>query len=269
MTTPAENPARVFFGAELRRNRNEADLTGKQLADALGCTPQWISIMESGRKVSEQSAHDLDTYFKTDGHFHRLWKLAYDFELTTSLPPGFAEYAERETEASTIRVYSAVLLTGLFQTEDYARTVMTSMEVSVTSDLIDKRMKRKDIFTRDKPPRVWLTLDEAILRRNVGTSEVMRNQLAFLLEVSEWPNVMLDVVPHSVGYYAGLGGSFTLLGFEDGRSVAYTESAGVGMLIEQPNRVATFGIRYDMLRGYALPVRESRALLQTAMEDLE
>ncbi|MFV2179857.1 helix-turn-helix domain-containing protein [Actinomadura sp. LOL_016] len=52
-----------FFGTELRRRRAEAKLTAKELGEALGCTSQWISTMESGRKTSEQSALDLDTYF--------------------------------------------------------------------------------------------------------------------------------------------------------------------------------------------------------------
>lgn len=122
-----ENRARVFFGTELRRMREEAKLTGKELADALGCTPQWISTMESGRKVSEQSALDLDTYFRTNGHFHRIWKLINDVELQTTLPPGFTEYAEQETKATSLRAFSGLLINGLFQTEDYAASLMATI----------------------------------------------------------------------------------------------------------------------------------------------
>ncbi|XRQ08520.1 helix-turn-helix domain-containing protein, partial [Actinomadura welshii] len=127
---PAEQPFSprtalcAFFGAELRRKREQAGLTGKELADALGCTPQWISTMESGRKVSEQSALDLDTYFKTDGCFHRMWKLINDVELQTFLPPGFTEYAEREKKASSVRVFSALLVNGLFRSDQYARSII-------------------------------------------------------------------------------------------------------------------------------------------------
>ncbi|MEU8125335.1 helix-turn-helix transcriptional regulator [Spirillospora sp. NPDC049024] len=71
---------RVHFGEELRRMRQRAKLSQNQLASALGCTPQWICQMEKADKaVSEQTALDLDTYFKTDGsdqddgHFHRLY----------------------------------------------------------------------------------------------------------------------------------------------------------------------------------------------------
>ncbi|WP_413229191.1 Scr1 family TA system antitoxin-like transcriptional regulator [Actinomadura citrea] len=89
-----------------------------------------------------------------------------------------------------------------------------------------------------------------------------------LIELSEQLNTMAQVVPQIVGYYPGLMGSFTLLGFADGTNVAYTESAGTGMLIEQPTRGAEYVVRYDLLRGYALSVGESRALITAVMESL-
>jgi transcriptional regulator with XRE-family HTH domain len=248
--------------------RDKARLTGKELADALGCTPQWISTMESGRKVSEQSAQDLDTFFRTDGLFHRLWKLANEVEVQTTLPPGFVEYQEREKKADAVRVYSALLVNGLFQTEDYIRSMMASLDGPSIDELVQERLRRQEILTRQDSPHVWFTLDEGVLRRVVGDKTVLREQLRFLLELSERPNTMIQVVPQDVGYYPGLTGSFTLLGFNDGINVAYTESAGMGMLIEQPTRVPEYVVRYDLLRGYALPVGESRALVTAVMESL-
>ncbi|WP_329094361.1 helix-turn-helix domain-containing protein [Actinomadura citrea] len=263
----SENQARIFFGTELRRMREKAGLTGRQLADALGCTPQWISTMESGRKVSEQSAHDLDTYFKTDGIFHRLWKLANDVELQTSLPPGFPEYAERENKASSIRIFSALLVNGLFQNEEYARAILGSDRVTGIDELVEQRLARQAVLLRDPPPFVCFTLDETVLHRMVGGRGVMKGQLKFLLELGERRNIMLNVVPQQLGYHAGLGGSFTILGF-DGAALAYSESAGVGTLIERPDKVTGFALRWEMVRGNALPLKESQAVIRTALESL-
>ncbi len=263
-----ENRARVFFGKEVRRMREAAGLTGKQLADTLGCTPQWISTIESGRKVSEQSALDLDTYFRAGGHFHRLWKLAIDVELQTVLPPGFAEYVERESKASTIRIYSPLVISGLFQTESYAETVIGTISNESTSELVSKRMERQAILTRVNPPRVWLTLDETALRRRVGSTETMREQFAYLIEASERPNIMLNVIPESVGYHAGLEGTLTLLSFAEGPDVAYVETTGEGLLIEQPTAVKDKVVRWDLLRGHVLPAGESRAMIRTLLENL-
>ncbi|WP_301174161.1 helix-turn-helix domain-containing protein [Actinomadura geliboluensis] len=262
-----ENRARIFFGTELRRKREEAGLTGKQLADALGCTPQWISTMESGRKVSEQSAQDLDTFFKTDGSFHRMWKLVNDVELQTYLPPGFAEYAAREKDASSIRVFSALLLSGLFQTPDYARAIIGADRTSGIEEMVEKRMERQAVLLRDPPPFTWFTIDETVLGRVIGSREITKGQLNFLLELGERPNIMVNVVPLNAGYHAGLGGSFQILDF-NGSHIAYSESAGVGTLISQPDMVAGFAVRWDLLRGHALPVEESRAVIRTAMESL-
>ncbi|MEV0665307.1 helix-turn-helix domain-containing protein [Actinomadura luteofluorescens] len=264
----SDNRARVFFGNELRRMREHGGLTGKQLADALGCTPQWISTMESGRKVSEQSAHDLDTYFRTDGIFHRLWRLANEVDVPITLPPGFAEYQQRERQANAIRVYSSLLVNGLFQTEGYIRSVMASVDDSDVDEFIQERLRRQEALTRRDRPHIWFSLDEGVLRRAIGGTEVLREQLRYLIELGKQPNTMVQVVPQTVGYYPGLTGSFTLLGFKDGTNAAYTESAGTGILIEQPSRVSEYVVRYDSVRGYALSIGESRALISAVMESL-
>ncbi|GAA4240581.1 helix-turn-helix transcriptional regulator [Actinomadura meridiana] len=237
------------------------------MADALGCTPQWISTMESGRKVSEQSALDLDTFFKTGGHFHRLWKLIKDVELQTTLPPGFSEYAQREQKASSMRVFSALLVNGLFQNEEYARAVLGADRSTGLDELVLQRMERQAVLLRDPPPFVSFAIDETVLHRMVGGTEVMKGQIEFLLELEQRPNIMLNVVPQSVGYYAGLGGSFTLLNV-DGADVAYSESAGVGILIEQPDRVPGFALRWELLKGHAHSAAESRAMIRAVLEGL-
>lgn len=263
-----ENSAREFFGAELRRMREEAKLTAKELGEALGCTPQWISTMESGRKTSEQSALDLDTYFQTDGMFHRIWGHAKKADRRVLPPPGFPEYAEREKHATSIRIYSALLVNGLFQTEGYAAAVLGETDENDGSGLVSQRMKRQSILNGQGQLNVWLTLDENVLRRPIGGTQTMRDQLDWLLKVSERNDIMLDVIPQRVGYHPGLAGSFSLLGFDNGTSIAYTESAGTGMLIEHPARVVEYAVTYDTLRGFALPFSESRALITEVMESL-
>ncbi|WP_141577854.1 DUF5753 domain-containing protein [Actinomadura sp. WMMA1423] len=224
--------------------------------------------MESGRKVSEQSAHDLDTYFETGGHFYRLWKLAKDIEVHFVLPPGFPEYLQYERKATSYRIFSVLLVSGLFQTEDYTRSILAANDGTNLAELVANRMERKAVLERAIAPHTWVVLDETVLRRTVGGPEIMREQLTYLLEVSERVNTMLQIVPMSAGYHAGLGGSFTILGFEDEPDLAYTESAGEGLLIERPARIRDKLVRWDLLRGYALPVPESRVLIKTVMESL-
>nr|BFE32301.1 hypothetical protein GCM10010200_045520 [Actinomadura rugatobispora] len=129
-------------------------------------------------------------------------------------------------------------------------------------------MERQRILTRQHPPHAWFVMDEMVLRRIVGSREIMREQLAHLLEFSERPTSMVHIVPLDTGYHEGLGGTFTILDLRDGKNVAYTESTGEGVLINDRASVARRLVRYDMVRGHALPVDKSQDLIKSVMEEL-
>ncbi|MFI0411534.1 DUF5753 domain-containing protein [Actinomadura sp. 3N508] len=171
-------------------------------------------------------------------------------------------------EGTSYRVFSALLVNGLFQTEDYARAILTNTDGANSTEFTAKRMDRQAVLTRDNPPHAWLVLDETVLRRNVGSPDIMREQLNYLLTASERINTMIQVIPSSTGYHAGLGGSFTILSFDEEADLAYTESAGEGLLIEKPARIKHKVVTWDLIRGYALPIEESRALIRKVMEEL-
>ncbi|MDL4775800.1 MULTISPECIES: helix-turn-helix domain-containing protein [Thermomonosporaceae] len=266
---PYDTPAIVTFAKELEAWRKEGGLNKKQLADALGYTDSYIGQVELCKNTpSVDFADVLDTYFKTNGVFHRLWDRIEDTKNAVTLPPGFAEYTEREKDAAHARIFSVLLVNGLFQTEEYARAVMDDVDTNIAEEFLAKRMERQSILTSDAPPHVFLTLDETALRCVIGSREIQRKQIGSLIEASERPNVTVDVVPQGRGYYPGLTGNFTILGFDDGSQAAYTESAGTGMFIEQPARVASYVVRYDLIRGHAHHIEESRTLLKTVMEEL-
>ncbi|WP_026414034.1 helix-turn-helix domain-containing protein [Actinomadura oligospora] len=263
------NPACVFFGRELQRKRAALELTQEELASKLGCTPGWVSKMESGKKISKDSADDLDTFFKTDGIFFRMWELSKEIELHAAVPPGYPEYLTREKAATSVRKFDGYLVPGLLQTEAYASAVLSANEFPDMADrLLAERLTRQEIFTKPNAPHCFFAIDEVALRRRVGNAEIMRAQYEALLRASELPNVTIVVIPENTGYYPGLAGSFTVLGMEDGSHMAYTESAGAGMLIGERARVAKYLLRYETLVGYALPVTESLALIRKLMEEL-
>ncbi|GAA2091833.1 helix-turn-helix domain-containing protein [Actinomadura alba] len=260
------------FGAVLRAHREEAGLSRAQLAEALGCSPQWIEKLETGKKPSKESAIDLDTFFKIPARtFQRMWEEIEGAGRRPAAPPGFRRYVELEKQASKIRTFEALLITGLFQTADYARTVLASfLAPEAVEPALATRMERKQILTGDHPPRMWLTIDEWVLRRTVGGPAVMRDQLRHLLELGEHPHTMIQILPrHTTDQYVGaLSASLTLLGFDGSSEVAYAEAAGQGNLIQEPHAVADCAIRYETLRGHALSVAESRHLIEKVMEDL-
>jgi hypothetical protein len=256
------------FAAELVAWRDNQPKAG--LAEILGYTPQLLSQLEAAKNIpSKQFSEDLDTHFKTNGLFVRLWKLITDTKHLLALPPGFPKFVELEARANAIRVFGLVLITGLLQSEEYAREILLTIQPpDVVDQFIASRMQRQEILAREKPPRLWATLDERALRSMVGSRDVMRRQLEHLLEVSRRPNVMLEVVPQSANAHAGLEGDLFLLSFDNEPDVAYTEAAGRGQVVEDPVGVADFHVRYDLIRGHALPVAESRKLIESILEGL-
>jgi hypothetical protein len=267
---PYDAPAIVTFATELEAWRRAADLTKTGLSQRLGYTDSYVGQVELCKNLpSQKFAEDLDTYFETNGLFLRLWQRVDETQHLSSLPPGFPQYLDYESRAETIRNCNPNLVNGLLQTEGYARAILERTQIpDGVERLVAERIKRQEIFTGDNPPRTWFTMDEMVLRRIVGSRELMREQLAHLLEFSERPTNMVHVVPLNVGYHEGLGGEFYVLGLEDGTSVAYTESCGEGVLITKPPLVARRLVRYDLVRSHALPVQESRSLIKAAMEEL-
>ncbi|HEV7936303.1 MAG TPA: helix-turn-helix transcriptional regulator, partial [Actinomadura sp.] len=186
-----------YFGGELRTHRTKADLSMAQLGAALGCSGQWIGQVELAEKPpSEQFAIDLDTYFETDGSFHRLWKAIKRAGRSQVLLPGFPAYLELEAQAVLIRGFVAQLVPGLFQTEDYARAVMDPrLTPAALEERVATRIERQAILGRGEPPNAWYVLDEAVLHRLVGGQEVMRKQLTLLIELAMTSHIQIRILP--------------------------------------------------------------------------
>src|SRR5437868_7286589 len=265
---PYEAPAIQAFASELAAWRSVPGLNQTELAETLGYTPQWISQLESAKSIpSKEFAENVDTYFKTNGVFTRQWQRIIETRHLSILPPGFAEYVERETETTQIRSFEISMIIGLLQTENYMRAVISHNQNPDTAEsLVTKRLKRQEILSRKDAPNAWFTLDEAALRRVVAAPEIMHEQMVHILTLEERPNISIDVIPQCTQYYPGLTGGFTILSFTDAPDAVYGEIAGQGMLIQDPRIVAGFGVRYNSLRGYALRVAESRALITRVME---
>lgn len=169
-----------YFGSELRRQREAAGLRQGQLGDVIFCTGSLIGQVETAHKVpTREFAERIDAALMTDGAFSRLVGLV----LRSQLPSWFQQYAEMEAKATYISTYQAQLVYGLLQTEEYARAVLGVRDDGDLDAKVAARLERQRILARDEPPVAWVVLDEAVLHRRIGSREVMRNQLARLLEL--------------------------------------------------------------------------------------
>ncbi|MEV5571814.1 helix-turn-helix transcriptional regulator [Spirillospora sp. NPDC052269] len=262
---------RTHFGGEVRFLREKGELSLAGLAEVLGCTPQWIWALEQGgEKPSLDFADDCDTYWKTDGRFRRLVE-AHERELKLPRPPAnFPRFKVLEDESSVLYMYEALLITGLFQTERYARAVLDPIQPPASIDqLVATRMARQAVLTKKNAPRLWVIHDERALRCMIGEREVMREQLEHLIQVCQLPNVTLQVVPRSVRGLARAEGSFTILKFPDERpDMVYVDAGSADQVLDDPAHADEYHVRYDLIRAHALSVEQTLELIKSILESL-
>jgi hypothetical protein len=242
--------ARMMLGSQLRRFREAAGITPDAAGWHIRSSRSKISRMENGRVgFKDRDVRDLlSLYGVTDSQVTSAM-IALAGQAQTQewwaqfgdiLPSWFEPYLGLEASASRIRSFDLQFVHGLFQTEAYARAVSALGRRRAAPDELDRwvaiRLKRQELLTAAKPPRVWSVVDEAALRRPVGGVKVMRAQLRRLAEAAELPNVTLQVVPFRAGGHDAAGGSFTILRFSepDVPDVVYIEQLTGAIYLEKP-----------------------------------
>lgn len=253
-----------YYGWELCRQREAHGLKQGQLGDIIFCTGSLIGQIETTKKVPTRDFSErVDAALGTDGLFSRLIGLV----LRSQLPTWFQPYAEMEANAAYISTYQAQLVYGLLQTEEYARAVLATGMPDDLEGLAAARMERQRILERDQPPLAWVVLDEAVLHRPIGGPEVMRRQLARLLEFVAHRWMHVQVLPNEVGAHASLAGSFNFLRFDDNPDVVYTEDLISGHMTANPETIREAALRYARLQAAALSVEDSAELIIRVMEE--
>ncbi|WP_326697116.1 helix-turn-helix transcriptional regulator [Streptomyces sp. NBC_01754] len=258
--------ARHYFGSEQRRHRERAGLSLVQLADILNSSKSTLARIETAELMPPPDIPErLDAAFGTDKHFHGLYELAK----REIHPDQYRRYMDFEAEAVVIEQYGAQTLPGLLQTEAYAREFLRcqkSLGPEQVEQLVAARLSRQARQHSDSRPFRWAIIDEAALRRRMGSPTAMREQLASLLAQVDAPDSNIQVMPFSAGLHYLMGGALTLLTLADGTKVAYEEGIEAGHLYEDPKKVEKWRRQYEVLRANALSLPESAHLIRTVME---
>jgi transcriptional regulator with XRE-family HTH domain len=273
------------LAAELRRLREASTKTHEDVAAELGWHRSKLSRIE-GAQFVRLSLTDLrallDLYGITDENQRqslitlgkesreRGWWHSY----SDVLPNPHSVLIGLEAETVSIRAYQAQLVPGLLQTEDYTRAIlkatrMTSHEADEVERFVEVRKARQALLDQDPPVAFWVVIDEAVLRRRVGSAAVMEGQIQRLIEVSELPHVTLQVLADAAGEHAGLEGSFMILGFGAGDPDAvYLDAATGGLYIEKPEDIARYAWVFDHVRAAALSPKATVRFMRNALADL-
>ncbi|MES9519347.1 helix-turn-helix domain-containing protein [Streptomyces capoamus] len=253
-----------YYGFELRRCREAAALTQRQLGEIVNYTGSLIGQIETARKVPTlEFSERVDAALGTGGLLSRLVQLV----LRSQLPAWFREVAELEARATAISSFQEHLVLGLLQTEGYARAVLGALHQHKLDDRTAARLARQRVFEKKDPPIFWAVLSEAALYQQVGGPETMRGQLAHLLTFEANPLINIQILPFTAGAHAGLQGPFDVYRFTADPSIVYTEGYGSGHPTANPDTVKDCALRYDHLRAAALSLKDSAGLIRRVMEE--
>jgi transcriptional regulator with XRE-family HTH domain len=269
------------LGSELRRLRESQSIKLEEVADKLGLAPSTLSRIETGKAptrtaylnqmlelygVDDPSQRKILQEMAREGH-RKGWWTVWD----GVLPTGFGIYVGLEAEGSSLRAYESQVVHGLLQTEEYARAVMTTVRRRQTPDEIERlvqlRMQRQEVVLRSDPIELWAILDEAVIRRTMGSPALMRKQLDYLCEASSWPQVTLQVLAFASGLHPALAGPFAILEFPErfDSDVVYSEGvSGQAYIEEREREVRARAEVFDLLRATALPPADSFELIRQA-----
>lgn len=253
-----------YYGFELRRYREAAGLTQRQLGDVLNYTGSLVGQIETARKLpTVEFSQRADAALDTGGLLSRLVALV----MRSQLPAWFQQVAELEARATEICAFHTHLVHGLLQTKSYARSVLGALDDTNLDDRTAVRLARQEIFNKEEPPAFWMVLSEAALYQEIGSREVMREQLAHLLTFENNPRINIQVLPFAAGAHAGLQGSFDIFRFPSDPTILYTEGYGCGHPTANPDTVKECSLRYDHLQAAALSLKDSAELIRRVMED--
>ncbi|MFJ7334228.1 helix-turn-helix domain-containing protein [Streptomyces sp. NPDC101110] len=283
-TEPAPTLLKMLVGVQLAGFREDAGFAQDQAARAAGFSAAKLSRIESGkgrRPPTENDVRALLELYGTDDYEASVllkllqragepgWWQRYDKRL---MPEWFDRLVGLQEAAATIRTFEIQYVPGLLQTSAYTRAVvergLPNAPAGEVQRRVELRMQRARLLSRADAPQLWAIIDESVLLRVLGSAEVMREQLAHLVDMAERPHVTLQIVPLSVTNASAPAIPITYLRFGglDLPDVVYLEHIRSANFLEDRDETEEYRIALDRLADEALKPRDSLELLRQTME---
>ncbi|MFL6119901.1 helix-turn-helix domain-containing protein [Actinophytocola sp.] len=262
------------LGRRLREIREGANLTLTEAAKRLDKTRSALQRIETG-------------VTRADVHFVRSAMDIYDLYDETLLdeareaakPPWFRAYGiedfgyvDVETYAASVKEFSGLMLPGLLHTEAYIRALFAHSRrrrspEQLRNDIEVRLIRQERLTSESDPLELTVIIDESALRRDIGGSDVMREQLRHLGEMAALSSVTVQVLPLKV--HSALDGGFTLLSFHDRDEpdLLYVEYATGALHIEEDPEVRACRLKFDRLGVEALSPDDSVALIKRISQE--
>jgi hypothetical protein len=276
---------RMILARQLQSLREKAGLTYDQAAEAIYSSAWTVRRMEraeGGLKpltvkglllaYGVTDAAEIDAFLALARQAsNRGWWHSYD----DVLPSWFSTFIGLEEAATLIRGYDPHSIPGLLQIPDYARaSVRTGFPDATGAEAerrVGLRLARQQILERADPPRLWLVIDETALRRPAATTgpDVMRGQLARLIDAAARPNITLQILPFTAGLHPAMYGPFRLFRFDHPGQpdIVYGESLTSAYYIDKPDETAAYAQALDRISAQAPAPDQTLTILRDIQKE--
>jgi len=267
------------LGSDLKKIREAAAITIEQVADRLECSSSKISRIENGHiGVSPRDVEAMLGFYGVTGErAEELLQVARDarekgwWQAYGSVLVG--TYVALEAAAVRIRAYEAQLVPGLLQIPSYTEQVMRGARPDIQPDVLKKRLevreRRQLLLSEEDPLDLWVILDQAVITRLIGNAAIMMEQLRWLHEVAQRPNITVQVLPFDVGAHAGTDGTFSVLEYEqNSQDFVFVENAYGGIFLEKEEHLERYRGIFERLTTTALSKEASLAVIDKRAKEL-
>ena len=271
---------RMLVGVRLRRLREASGLTREDAGSAIGSSQSTISRMECGRADLPLGdvADLLSLYGVDESERQVVLTLAAEAnapgrwqDYRDVIPDEFAAFLGLEQDATVIRTYEVEHVPALLQTKDYARAVLAQSHEGSHTELIERqvalRMHRQQLLLSPAPRKLWVVMDESVLRRQVGDSATMRAQMEHLHAMVDLPHITLQMLPF--GHGTGVD-PFTILRFAEADlpDVVYLEQTADAQYLTRDADVRPYRHLLNQLSVYAQPAAATPEILHQIISTL-
>ncbi|ONI79450.1 hypothetical protein ALI144C_26970 [Actinosynnema sp. ALI-1.44] len=270
------------MGAVLRQARKSSGLSMRDVAPQIGLAHSTIGRWESGDilPTAADVAALLDVLKIDQADRDKIMALAQDSDNTAWLASGPAPYGvsqsmagmlECERTAQHITYWSPLVIPGVLQTSDYARSIFSQSTLSPSKiqTLVTLRMGRRDVFMRADPAELVVLIGEQAIHSGIGGPPVMRDQLRHLHAMSKLDAITVQLVRMTGEWHPGFVGPFVLYKFGFQPTVVHIEHLQSGVFLVDDEDITAYESAVDAIRQCVMGPEESMDHVASVLATLE
>jgi transcriptional regulator with XRE-family HTH domain len=276
--TSSVDEARNALGKRLRELRQQAGLSGKELAESLSWVGSKVSKIENGKQTpTDQDIRAWTCVTNAGDQADSLLAALHNLELQHAewqrlLKAGMKSHqlslSQQDEKTRLFRGFENTVVPGLVQTPEYARArfaqvVLVHKVPNDINEAVKQRMHRQEMLYRpDK--RFHIIITESVLRYRLVSLDIMLGQLDRLMAISSMRNIKLGVIDFKTQYVTDPRHGFWLLDSD----LVRVETYSAELNLRQPQEVALYSRIFEQHAAVASYGAAARAIISRAMEEL-